>query len=103
MQWVFRAFYVYYLFNHGNYGVIEYIFHLWWQHISELHVILFILFILLSHSLIILFSQLRNKYLHNGDSLSPSFRHFTGKQIKYASEKLIKHNKHFNISSRNSF
>lgn len=55
-------------------------------------------------TLIILSSQLWNKYLHNGDSLSPSYRHFTRKQIKNAPGKIIeKHNKHFKISSRNSF
>lgn len=58
MQWVFKAFYAYYLFSHGNYQVIEYIFHLWWQHMSAFHAILFIPFILLSYSLIILSSQL---------------------------------------------
>lgn len=101
MQWVFKVFCVYYLFNHVNYGVIEYVFHLWWQHKPKFHVILFILFtFLLSHYT---FFTVVKQVLVQSDSLSSSYRHFTRKQIKNAPGKIIKHNKHFNVSSRNSF
>lgn len=95
----FKPFNVYSLFNHGNYGIPKYLFHLWQEHIWILFYSVYFAFLLslcFLHScetnictMVILCRPLI-------DILPRNKKNVPGKIIE-------KPNKHFNINSRNSF